>query len=244
MPTIRIAAAILLASGLITSLPAQSATPEGRWEFRLSPYLLVPHMSGTTGVGDLQVDVDVGPEEIFSRLQFGMMLSAEANNGTWGIALDAIYMNLEESGTFGPISAEAHFKQGVLELIGLRRIAGWAELLAGGRFNLLSGELQTSGLQSRSTSADQTWFDPIIGARLQAPNTGSWLLVFRGDVGGFGVGSDLAWQVYPSVGYRFSKLFELNLAYRVLSMDYSKGDPAFLYDMRTFGPEFGLAFHF
>jgi hypothetical protein len=130
LQTIRIAAALLLASGLITNLPAQSAPPEGRWRFRLSPYLLVPHMSGTTGIGDLQVKVDVGPEEILSRLQFGMMLSMEANNGTWGIALDAIYMNLEESGTAGPLSAEAHLKQGALELVGVRRITAWAELLA------------------------------------------------------------------------------------------------------------------
>ena len=234
----------LLASGLTRSVGAQVASPDGRWTFTVTPYLLVPTMKGTSGIGDLQVDVHASPGDIFSHLQFGAMLLMEANNGTWGVAVDGIYMNLTQDGASDRISAEAGMKQGALELTGFRRVTGWAEVLVGGRLNRLSAELQTLGLQARSKSADQTWFDPFIGARLQVPNVGKWMLTLRGDVGGFGVGSDLAWQVVPKVGYRFSKLFELNAAYRVISMDYNQGDPAFLYDMRIFGPEIGLAFHF
>ena len=55
----------------------------------------------------------------------------------------------------------------------------------------------------------------------------------------------LAWQVHPKVGYRVSRLVEVAAAYRVFSMDYSgSGNPAFVYDMRTFGPELGVALHF
>lgn len=83
------------------------------------------------------------------------------------------------------------------------------------------------------------------GARVRVPGTGKWDLVLRGDIGGFGIGSDLAWQVSPKVGYRFSKLFELGIASRVISMDYTgSGDPAYRYDMRIYGPEVGLGFHF
>ena len=242
--TTGVALASLLAAGLATSLSAQVTSPDGRWEFSVSPYLLVPSMKGTSGIGDLQVDVDASPGDIFSHLQFGAMLLMEANNGTWGVAVDGIYMNLTQDGASDRISAEAGMKQGALELTGFRRVTGWAEVLVGGRLNRLSAELQTLGLQARSKSADQNWFDPIVGARLQVPNSGKWMLTLRGDIGGFGVGSDLAWQVIPKVGYRFSKLFELNAAYRVISMDYNEGDPAFLYDMRIFGPEIGLAFHF
>jgi hypothetical protein len=234
----------LLATAPATSLNAQVTSPDGRWEFTVSPYLLVPYMKGTTGIGDLQVDVHASPGDIFSHLQFGAMLLMEANNGTWGVAVDGIYMNLNQSASANRVSAEAGMKQGALELTGFRRVTGWAEVLVGGRLNILSAELNTLGVQARSKSGDKSWFDPIIGARLQVPNTGKWMLTLRGDVGGFGVGSDLAWQVYPKVGYRFSKLFELNAAYRVISMDYNKGDPAFLYDMQIFGPEIGLAFHF
>ena len=37
------------------------------------------------------------------------------------------------------------------------------------------------------------------------PNTGKWKVMLRGDVGGFGVGSQFAWQVRPTVAYSVSK---------------------------------------
>ena len=66
------------------------------------------------------------------------------------------------------------------------------------------------------------------------------------DIGGFGVGSKLAWQIYPVAGVRLSRLVSVHLAYRVLDMDYGTGSgtDTFAYNMRTFGPEIGLAFHF
>jgi len=239
------AAIIALLAAAIGSAEAQSAPVDGRWRFAISPYLLMPYMAGTTGVGDLTVDVDATPGDIFSRLQFGAMLVAEANNGTWGVALDGIYMDLEQSAVEGRLSATAGMQQTAVELTGLRRVTGWAEVLVGGRLNLLSAGLATKGLQARSREGDEAWVDPYVGARLQVPGTGEWVVSFRGDVGGFGLGSDLAWQVQPRVGYRFSGLFELGVTYRVISMDYTGGGaPAFRYDMRTYGPEVGFTFHF
>ena len=62
----------------------------------------------------------------------------------------------------------------------------------------------------------------------------------------FGVGSDLAWQVNPFVGYQFSKLFEIDVAYRWLGMKYENGSGTeyFLYDMVISGAEIGFMFHF
>ena len=93
----------------------------------------------------------------------------------------------------------------------------------------------------------QTWFDPLLVARVMTRFDGSqWRLGMLADIGGFGIGSDLAWQINPFVGYQFSKLFEIDLAYRWLSMDYETGSGTdqFEYDMVISGPEIGLLFHF
>jgi hypothetical protein len=171
------------------------------------------------------------------------MLYLEANNGTWGVSLDGIYMNLEQGAERVPL--EAGMKQGAVELSGYRRVGEWAEVLLGGRLNVLGASLiGEGGIIDRKD--DKVWFDPFLGARLRVPNTGKWHLAIRGDVGGFGVGSDFAWQVYPLVGYRFSRLFEATVAYRWLDMDYKtgSGEDAFRYNMTIFGPEVGLLFHF
>ena len=232
---------------------AQGTAEDGKWHFRVSPYLLMPYMRGTTGIDTLLTDVDATPSDIFDKLQFGAMLQFEANNGTWGIGFDGIYMDLEQTGKpAGGILQDrlawtVRMQQGAAELTGFRRLGSWAEVLAGGRVNVLSSELtiRTLNLGTYSRSLDKTWVDPFVGLRLTAPNMGKWNLVVRGDVGGFGLGSKFAWQVHPQVGYRFSKLFELQAAYRAMGMNYEDtGDPTFTYDMKIFGPELGMVFHF
>ena len=66
------------------------------------------------------------------------------------------------------------------------------------------------------------------------------------DIGGFSVGSTLAYQIYPMAGVRVSRLLSIHVAYRYLYMDYQTGSgrEAFVYDMSIYGPEIGLAFHF
>jgi hypothetical protein len=140
------------------------------------------------------------------------------------------------------------FKQGVVQLSGFRRVAPWAELLIGGRLNVLSGSLYRVGavLDTLDVGKSRVWFDPFVGARLQVPGTGRFRLGVRGDVGGFGIGSKFAWQLYPVIGFRIARWFEVAAAYRWLSMDYETGTDAerFAYDVTTFGPELGLMFHF
>ena len=247
---LRLTALLIVAGALTLGQPMNShaqqpgdADGPGRWRFVVAPYLLFPYMDGTVTVRAFDISVDANPGDIFDRLQFGAMLYLEANNGTWGVSLDGIYMNLEQGAERVPL--EAGMKQGAVELTGYRRVAEWAELLLGGRLNVLSASLiGEGGIIDRED--DKVWFDPFLGARLRVPGTRKWHLAIRGDVGGFGVGSDFAWQVYPVVGYRFSRLFELAVAYRWIDMDYKtgSGEDAFRYNMTIFGPEVGLLFHF
>ncbi len=140
-------------------------------------------------------------------------------------------------------------KQFVLETTVLRRVSSWAEIGLGGRLNNVDATLDIAPgeiLPGTLVLETNTWFDPFVAARLSVPLEGSWRLGVRGDFGGFGIGSDYAWQVYPTVGYRFSQLFELAFAYRALGMKYETGsdDTLFVYDILTFGPELGFLFHF
>ncbi|MDX2429596.1 MAG: hypothetical protein QNK35_01605, partial [Bacteroides sp.] len=69
---------------------------------------------------------------------------------------------------------------------------------------------------------------------------------FRGDVGGFGLGSDLTWQLQAYAGYRFTKVFQLTAGYRVLSTDYNNGGDSdkFFFNMKEFGPVIRFGFNF
>jgi len=238
----------LLAAMLIALvLPGRAAAQQEShgWRFTIAPYLLFPHMDGTVGVGPVETQIDTDPSDIFSNLQFGAMLFAEAKNDQWAIGFDGLYMDLGKDGEEIPMSYDGY--QAGLELTGFRRLTPFFEILAGGRVNLLGASV-TSPAGVELVNKDQAWFDPFLGARFTIPNTGKWTFMFRGDVGGFGVGSQFAWQVRPTIAYSVSKHWTFGVAYWALGMDYVSGERGdrdyFKYDVTTFGPEIGVGYTF
>lgn len=76
-----------------------------------------------------------------------------------------------------------------------------------------------------------------------------WNLTLAGNVGGFGVGTDLAWSVTALGGYRFpfSKRIMGNVVfgYRALHQDFeSGGETQFKYDTTMHGPYVGVSIDF
>ncbi len=91
-------------------------------------------------------------------------------------------------------------------------------------------------------SGNETWIDPIVGLRTQI-NITRWLFVAaQGDVGGFGVGSEIAWNTQATVGVNFSRNVFGELGYRYMYVDYDQND--FLYQMNSYGLFAGLGFKF
>jgi hypothetical protein len=225
-----------------------------KWQFLVEPYLMFPNMKGQMGVGNLpDVSVDATPGDIFSKLQMGAMLNLEASNDKWAIATDFIYMNLQQDVTSGTLinSGEATAKQFAWELAGLRRITPWLELGIGGILNSLQADVNINvnniggGTTNRSKELTQSWYDPMLIVRIRHNAVKKFMYEFRGEIGGFGIGSDFAWQIQAYAGYRFSKLFQITGGYRVISLDYSKGEGEnrFLYDIDTFGPVIRFGFN-
>lgn len=85
-----------------------------------------------------------------------------------------------------------------------------------------------------------------MGANLSLPLAEKWRLNVRGDIGGFGVGSDLTWQAFPYVNWQFAKWSSLQAGYRWLYTDYETGSGTneFCYDVLSEGFQVGLTVHF
>lgn len=234
---------------------AQAPVKEKKWNVLTEIYLLFPYMDGETGVGNMiALPVDASAGDIFNKLKFGGMLYVEAHNNRWAITSDILYMNLNQEVTESTLlhSGTVTAKEFVWEPAGFYRIASFLEVGVGGRLdNIQTGmdvryNVLPAGTEEYSGSQSKTWFDPILIARLTADIKDKWLFQFRGDIGGFGVGSDLTWQLQAYAGYRFSKLFQLTAGYRILSIDYDKGvdKERFIYKVDTFGPVIRLGFNF
>jgi hypothetical protein len=91
----------------------------------------------------------------------------------------------------------------------------------------------------------KTWADPLVGLGGRLQLTDRWEAFAEGDVGGFGVGSDLTWSWTAGIGYGF-ELFGrptfVRAGYRMLYQDYKDG--GFEWDVTYHGPVVGLTTRF
>jgi hypothetical protein len=247
-----------LANGQDSAMVKNKSSAPGSWSFKVEPYLMLPTMNGKVGVRNLpEADLNASVSDIFSRLAFGAMLNVEAANNKWTIGTDFLYMNLEQDLKSSAIinSGQVNAKQMGLELYGMRKVKPWLEVGVGAIWNSMSVEMDLAqnqiggGTLSRNGSQTKSWVDPMIMARLRTngANVPKKLYgVLKGEVGGFGVGSDFAWQLQMLGGYRFSRLFDISVGYRFIGLDYKDGtgSDTFVYDVVTSGVmiKFGFLF--
>ena len=101
---------------------------------------------------------------------------------------------------------------------------------------------------ARSGSVD--WVDPLIGGRIRYNLAPGQDFILRGDVGGFGVGSQFSWNTLAAYSFAFAKrdgvTYSGLLGYRALSADYEQGSgrTKYVYDVVMHGPVTGLTIGF
>ena len=248
---------ILFLSISCGQVSAQSADTVNvkKWNYLTDIYLMFPYMDGEIGIGnELILPVDANPGDIFSKLHMAAMLYFEARTDKWSITSDFVYMNLNQEVTPGTLlhSGTVTAKQFIWEPAGLYRIFSFLDVGVGGRLNYLQTSFDVrknvlpAGTEEVTGNEHKTWFDPIIIARFTTDIKDKWLFQFRGDIGGFGVGSDFTWQLQAYAGYKFTKVFQLTAGYRILSIDYRTGEEPkeFIFNMNEFGPVVRLGFNF
>jgi hypothetical protein len=212
---------------------------DGEWEYLFAPYFWGAGLDGTVGARGLQVEIDASFGDVFDHLQFGGQGHFEASNGEWVILTDFTYIALGASPPVAVIDVNEYIVEG-----GAGRRFGNFDLLFGGRYNRIDQKIRLKGPAGLRAEADQNWFDPYVGGRIIAPLSEKVSLALRGDIGGFGVGSDFAYYLNALMAIRVSQRVALAAFYRYQHMDYENDDNDFIYDISFHGPGAGLIFFF
>jgi|GEM_PF-843856 len=128
------------------------------------------------------------------------------------------------------------------------KIAGTVTSALQSRANAAKSKLAKSISNSLEDSlpthaaGDEWWIDPIVGLRGQL-NLTRWLfLAAQGDVGGFGVGSQITWNTQATIGFNFTRNVFAELGYRYMYVDYE--NDGFLYNMNSYGLYSSIGFKF
>ncbi|MBE9549136.1 MAG: hypothetical protein IMF09_06965 [Proteobacteria bacterium] len=238
---------LLLPVLLIAPLAAQAGTDDS-WEFKITPYLWAIGIDGITGPKGHEADIDMSFSDIFDKLDGAFIVSMEASKGAWTGWIDYTSMSLAHKAVADRVVVKAALDQKVTDMAVGYRLEGMEtiELYAGGRFvdvnTVIKAEGQGPGGNVGKVSIGDDWIDPIVGVRGTWPLSEKWNIRANADIGGFGVGSDFAWQAAVAANYQFSERVSFLLAYRYLDMDYD--DNGFVFDVVTSGPILGVSFSF
>ncbi|MBI5062671.1 MAG: hypothetical protein HZB87_04170 [Desulfatitalea sp.] len=232
------------------------------WQFEVTPYLFAAGLNGKTGMNRVTADVDMGFDEILDNLDSAFMGLFEVRKGPWSFGIEGVYFKLEDEqasswqgplGNTGTGTVEATMTEQIYQLSAGYRVAAdrvKVDLIGAARATLLDTELNltaTTGSPllpdgSRSTSASESWWDPVMGVRLLVPLAAQWTAVGYADIGGFGVGSDLTYQLLAGVNWQFTRVVSAKFGYRYLYQDYEDG--GFVWDMTANGFYLGVGFRF
>lgn len=237
---------MVLAASILASAPLQA----GGWTHEIAPYLWGAGLEGTTAVGPVSADIDASFSDILDALEFGAMGSYRGSKDRMSLMFDVVYSGLGGDGK-GPgeaVKADVDVDQLVLEGDVGYALTDNLHGFLGLRYVDLETRIKLKGpLGNQESVRDKVdWVDPVIGLYWIWPFSGQWSLGLRGDIGGFGIGSDFAWQGVGMLRWQVSAGFGVLFAYRYLSNDYDegKGTNYFEYDMSMQGPAVGVVFTF
>ena len=111
--------------------------------------------------------------------------------------------------------------------------------LAGQVANSLTGQL------NRSFSFYDDWLDPVIGLRGRFNLNKAFYLTAESDVGGFGIGSDIAVQAYGALGCQLTRHIYSEVGYRYLYDDFrDESANDFLYQLSLHGVQITAGINF
>lgn len=203
----------LLAAAIAVAMVASVGHARAdEWQFSVAPYLWAVSLDGEQTVKGNTSDIDASFIDIIEESDsiFALQAHFELNNGTWGVFFDPTFMTLTLGGNVGPIDVDVDIDYWLVEFGAVYKVASWPreggaevglELLAGGRYTSLDVDIDLTATRfATSVGGNQNWIDPFVGARTLIPLTDGVDLLLRGDVGGFGVGSDFTYNLVGTVG--------------------------------------------
>ena len=239
--------------------PAQAGeTGYGKWQAQVTPYVWMSGLSGDVSATQARpvFSVDKSFSEILENLNGAAFVSGFAHNGRFAVLADFSYVSTTENDD-SPIPVFSSIKGDVEQISGMiaagLRVArapggGALDVLAGARAwhvdATVSGKKVPGAPEEIPSRESDTWsfVDPIVALRGRLPLTERLSVIGYGDVGGFGVGSDVTWQAVVTANYALTQRLFVSAGYRHLEVDYQDGGQ--LLDIELSGPLVGATFKF
>lgn len=240
----KLATAILTLSVLIMFAPGVTTAQESDgWDFRLTTYLWMLGLDGTTAALGNDVPIDADFSDILDKLNLALSANMELNNGKWFVVLDPMWADLEMSiDTAGP-SGKVKIQLIIIDALVGVNVAEHFDIYVGARYNDQDITVIPNGMPRISLGDD--WTDFLLGIRVHGEISGKWSFAGRFD-GAIGGDSDSAWYAQAIFLRRIGDNKHFDIGYRYYDNDYESGSglTRFKWDVAQSGPVIGFSWEF
>lgn len=208
-------------------------------EFSLMSWL--PGQTGTVSLNGHEYDADLVFKELIRKVNWSLNLKYEGRRDLWMIAWSGAFLKSFDLSDERDIESALALTD---VTVGFMPVWERFYILLGGRYFNASVEVVDKTEEDIiKTNKSRHWFDLFAGARYEVPITERFAVRLRGDVGGFGLGSNLSWNASALLCWSIAN-FALEAGYRAWSADYESSNGLFKYNVVTMGPGFGITFFF
>jgi hypothetical protein len=235
---------------------ALSTDNDDRWHLSVSPYLWLPGVHGTLGAGGYAAGFKASAGDLLSHADFALLGLVEARRNRVIANIDTMWMRLSDNKAipFPPgadfTSADVHATMFILTpKVGFRLLNQEklkADFLTGFRYWHFGENVTFSPfLANVNFNRSQNWVDPLVGGRIIGALSPKAEVTIAGDVGGWGTGSQLEYQVVGLLGYKLTPKMILQAGYRYMYFDYQKinGNANPYLDLAFSGVVLGVTLH-
>ena len=251
--TLRLARHQLLATALVSLTVSASFWPSAvtaqdsdSWQFRITPYLWMLGLDGTTAALGNDVDVDASFSDILDNLNIALSVNMELSKGPFFLVFDPMYADLEMdfvapgavplAGTIDVdlLIADLNVGYSINENFGL---------YAGLRY--YDQDISVTPNMLPEVSLGDDWTDYLLGIRVRTEMSDKWSFAGKLD-GAVGGDSDSALYLQAVLLRHFGRNMHLDLGWRYYDVDYESGSGAtrFKWDVKHSGPVVGFSWEF
>lgn len=235
--------------------PAPPSNPMQGVEVLLTPYLWGSWINTTINPSNSRIPSasgTVGFDQVVDHLSWiPFMGEAEVRDGPYGVLLDYIHAPVRAGLSTRDILFSGGTGGMVLDtgtaMFLYRPIAQPDQYLDVGMgvraWGIAGGITLNEGLlPSVSVTRGTAWADPLVGVRYHHELGNGFGATAYGDIGGFGLGAHVDWQLIGTIDYAVNSWIDLHAGFRSLNFTYSL--PAAGANVSMNGPLFAATFKF
>lgn len=236
-----------------------NATKPKRFNFSIMPYVWFTAVGGTVGYDSLgnKYGFNKSFSDAVKYLKMAVAAVGKFKYDRVSFVYDISYVNLKGFGTEVPantphvLSANWTVKQTLYDLFlaylfPSKSKKTMVDIYGGGRLfvlNTSSTIIDSNGTQ-RMRAYDNSFLDPVIGVNAEyvLDQKGKWVAWTKGDIGGFGVNSQMTWQLNAGAGYMLAPQVPLTLGFKYVGVNHDKN--RFNWTVNEYGLTLGIGYRY